>query len=510
MYNKIKKTTSAVKYTLIFKTLSQCCGLIATVLLVRALSEFDYGVYNLLYSVIGLIGTVLSLGIGDALLRYMPEYYNRGEFKIAHNLFKISCVIRMVADVAILGFILLLWQQIAPFLKITEYKSYFMLFTLIIVLHQQRNFLEIVLSSYFLHKYSKPIALLFAIIKAIGYGFIIIYDKNLWHAIIIDLSAYLISFALLQILYYNKIPFSSGTIDSITSNEKKRVGKYALFYNFNNTGVGVLSANFDNFIIVMLLNPVAVGAYSFYVQINLQISSLLPLIYLRDVIKPAFFAIGTSLSQKDKLTQFFQSLVKINLFFAVPCCCFLFIFGDYISSIISNNKFVEYSSILCVMFFFSILNSLPIATVAQLMEKADIVLYSKIFAVYNIVADLILIKFFGIWGAVFATGTATLSKNIFIWYFVRKEASFKGLELFMIKISLFWAAISVFIYSLSKIIPSNITYQLLFGVSIFAIAFFIQFGCNYFRPDEKQIFKTVSDGNSKWIFLFKLLKMLPG
>jgi len=63
------KATSAVKYTLIFKTLGQISGFIATVLLVRALSENDYGVYNLLYSVIGLIGMVASLGVGNALQR---------------------------------------------------------------------------------------------------------------------------------------------------------------------------------------------------------------------------------------------------------------------------------------------------------------------------------------------------------------------------------------------------------------------------------------------------------
>lgn len=503
------KTTSAVKYTLIFKTLSQLCGVIASILLVRALSENDFGIYNLLYSVIGLIGTVASLGIGNALQRFIPEYYRKGEFKIAHNLCRMTSAIRLITDAVILGFILLLWQEITPFLKITEYKAYFMLFTLVIVLYQQQNIIEISLSSYFLHKYSKPIGLIFTMVKAIGYGLIILFENNLWYAIIIDVLAYLIVFTALQILYFNKIPVSTGSMDFFTKQEKKRVVRYALFYNFNDAGVGLLNANFDNFIIVMFLNPAAVGAYSFCVQLTIQITSLLPLKYLKDVIKPAFFSIEQSPNDKHHSRFFFQSLVKINSLFAIPCFFFLLLYSETIIAVLFNNKFIEYSSVLCGIFFFSILNSIPVGTVAQFREKADIILYSKIFAVYNLIADVILIKMFGIWGAVFATGTATLAKNCFIWYFVRQDASFKGMGSFFSKIVLFWMTISFVIYNIELVSPRHGLYQLFLGILIFAAAFFIQFKCNYFKPYEKRIMADLSNKNPRLTILLRTLKLLP-
>ncbi|MBT9439494.1 MAG: oligosaccharide flippase family protein, partial [Desulfobacterales bacterium] len=58
----VKKSLSATKYTVVFRVLSQATSLVVTVLLVRALSEHDYGIYNLLYSVIGLLGMVASFG----------------------------------------------------------------------------------------------------------------------------------------------------------------------------------------------------------------------------------------------------------------------------------------------------------------------------------------------------------------------------------------------------------------------------------------------------------------
>ena len=70
-----QKGLSASKYSVIFRVLSQVVSLVATVLLVRLLSEHDYGIYNLLYSLIGLLGMFFSFGIANTLQRYMPEYY---------------------------------------------------------------------------------------------------------------------------------------------------------------------------------------------------------------------------------------------------------------------------------------------------------------------------------------------------------------------------------------------------------------------------------------------------
>jgi len=510
MNKEIKtKTTNAVKHTLIFKTLGQGCSLIATILLVRGLSENDYGIYNLLYSIIGLLGTIASLGIGNTLQRYIPEYYQRGEFKIAHNLFRMTSAIRLVTDASILGFILLFWQEISPVLKLSAYKSYFMLFTLVIILHQQRNMLEICLSSFFLHKYSKSIGLIFSMIKAVGYGMVIFFDKNLWYAISIDLMAYLIVFTSLQVLYFNKIPTLGGSLDSFPKSEKKRVFRYALFYNFNDSGVGLLNADFDNFIIVMFLNPTAVGAYSFCVQIAIQISSLLPLTYLKDVIKPTFFSIGRSPERKNDSILFFQSLVKANALFAIPAFFFLLLYSDDMIAVFFNNKFIEYSSVLSGIFLFSILNSAPFGTVAQFRERADIVLYSKIFAVYNLIADIILIKMFGIWGAVFATGTATMAKNGFIWYFVKEDAHFKGMATFFLKLLSFWTTLSLVIFIFTPIPSTQRIFQLIFGILLFAVAFFIQFKCNLFEGYEKKFFAEMAAKKPRLTYLLKRLKMIP-
>jgi len=385
----VKKSLSAAKYTVVFRVLSQATSLVVIILLVRVLSEHDYGIYNLFYSVIGLLGMVASFGLANTLQRYIPEYYSKGEFRIANNLYRIASIIRLCSNVFILGLGLIFWELIAPYLKIVAYKQYFMFFTLVILLYMQRDLLDICLGSYFLQKYSQGFSLVFVLIKAVGYAFAIIMGMDLWFILIIDLLAYSIIFGILQIIYYKKIPISKGHLEKINKDEKKRLIRYALFYNFNDTGAGLLDADFDNFIIVMYLNPVAVGAYAFCQRVTNMIQTLIPINYLLDVIRPAFFSLGL-VTDTRQINQFYQSLVKINYLFNIPIFFFIAILGKEFIEILFGGKFIEYYLVLTVVYFFALLNAfhMPVGLIAQLKEKADIILYSKVFAVYNLVADI--------------------------------------------------------------------------------------------------------------------------
>ena len=60
----------------------------------------------------------------------------------------------------------------------------------------------------------------------------------------------------------------------------------------------------------------------------------------------------------------------------------------------------------------------PLSLVAQLQERAGVMLFSKIFAVYNLVADIFLIHFFGIWGAVVAYRKCDVGKKTFSYGFL--------------------------------------------------------------------------------------------
>ena len=65
---------------------------------------------------------------------------------------------------------------------------------------------------------------------------------------------------------------------------------------------------------------------------------------------------------------------------------------------------------------------IPATFVAQYEERAGIILLSKVFAIYNVVALLVLVPIAGVYGAVIASGSAQVFKTLFIWWHVRHRA----------------------------------------------------------------------------------------
>ena len=501
--NITRRGLVAAKYAVIFRMLAQGISLFATVFLVRALSEHDYGIYNLFYSVISLLGMVFSFGLANTLQRYMPEYYNRGEYRIAHYLYLTASLIRLLSNVLVLALVLLFWDSLAPVLKITAYKNYFSLFTLIILLHNQRGLLETCLSSYLLQKYSHGISVLFILIKGIGYGTAILLQLNLWFVILVDLLAYVLIFGLLQIVYWKKIPKSGGKLARFAGKERRRIFRYALFYNFNDAGVGLLDVNIDNFFLAMYLDPVAVGAYAFCQRLTRTISRIMPINYLQDVIRPLFFS-TVETSGSDKTKRNFQLLVKGVFLFQIPVFCFLLLFSSELINILFGGKFVEYYPVLIVVYSLAMLNAfgLPVGLVAQLRERANIILYSKVFALYNLVADIVFVKFWGIWGAVLATGSATLGKNFFIWFFVRQEASLSGMGPFFVRISCYWLFVCFVAWLLSRCLSSEL-HLLSIGILLFIAAFILQFRFIHLLETERTLLRRLAAESRKVDFFIR-------
>ena len=499
----IKKGLSATKYTVAFRVIAQGLGLIATICLVRVLSEHDYGIYNLLYSLIALMGMFFSFGIANTLQRFMPEYYNRGEYEIAHRLYKAASIIRLISNVAVLGGILLLWDYLAPLLKLTEYKPYFILFCLIIILHLQRGILETCLESYFLQKYSQGISVFFVVIKGIGYVAALLFSWDMWLILIIDFVAYFITFILLELIYHKKVHRQGGTYPTFPRDERKRLTRFALFYNFNDAGAGLLDANFDNFIIIMYLDPIAVGAYAFCNRVTRTAERILPANYLLQLIRPLFFS-GNSMATSKQINQNYQLLLKLIYLCQIPLFCFFLLYSQECITILFGGKFLEYHLILVAVSFISLLNAfqVPVGLVAQLKERVEIFLYSKIFAVYNLAADVVFIHYLGLWGAVLATGSATLGKNIFIWYFVRDNANVRGMAPFFLKTVGYWVIVVGIGWLLNHMILSNLI-VLVAGTAWLGLAFWFQFRFVHLKKEEQELLSELGLESRKMALLLR-------
>src|SRR5690606_37133894 len=159
------------------------------------------------------------------------------------------------------------------------------------------------------------------------------------------------------------------------------------------------------------------------------------------------------------------------------------------------GKFLEYSPLLTIVFAFAAANSIdvPVTLVAQLKEKAHVILASRIFGVYNIVGLVVLIPVLGIAGAMLASGSAVLMKNVFIWWFVRDIAVWKDAFRFLRVTVLAWLPF-VGVAALVKLLDAPPLAELALGAGLWAAFFglYVRFGA--LAPEQRELISTLFPG----------------
>ncbi len=410
-------------------------------------------------------------------------------------------MLRFAANASLLVLILVLWPQIAPVFEILAYQHYFILFSFVVLTHFQCRILTVALSSHLLQKYSVGAYAAFTIAKLIGYLAVTgVMEFSLWTAFWVDLVAYALFYAGLKYFYETQPDHQVGEVTSLSRTERSRLLKYGAFYNFNDAGTLPLQARTDNFFIGGFLDPVAVGAYSFCTRLNDMVHRATPLRLLESVIQPLFFSLDHRADPK-RVQTYFSLLLTLGLVVKIPILMFVTCYHAELVQVVFGGKFLEYSPLLIGVFLFSTLNSIdvPVTLVAQLKEKAYIILLSRIFGIYNIAANIILIPRIGVAGAVLATGTASLMKNLFIWWFVRDLARWKDATRFVLHSLLVWGAFTGLILFGAKTIVEQPLLSLSTGIVVWSACFILYVRSGALNAQQKRIVANVFPGSENGV-----------
>jgi O-antigen/teichoic acid export membrane protein len=81
--------------------------------------------------------------------------------------------------------------------------------------------------------------------------------------------------------------------------------------------------------------------------------------------------------------------------------------------------------VVLLLFSLFIVLEMPSDLVLQAIEKVQAQMYAQIFAVYNVVSAIILMKLYGVTGVAYATGSALMLKCLFLCYMVYKYTNIK-------------------------------------------------------------------------------------
>jgi O-antigen/teichoic acid export membrane protein len=480
--------------TITFRIVSQIATVLSFIVLVRGMTEQQFGVYNLMYSFIPVIGTVLSLGLEQVLLRYQPEYLRTGNKAGAAWLLRFISRARLGANIIIILLVLLCWDWVAPQFKLTPYRGTFAIFSFLMLMHFQSRILQLGLASHMMHRYSVGSMSTLSIVRLIGYSILfVLHNLTLEAAIYADMVAYGIAYTAMRVAYKrhcltpeSQVPFNPPP------DERKRLFRYGFYNNFNDAGVFLLYSTMDNFFIAFYLDTVSVGIYNFYGRLRQMVLNVLPAKLFEQIIQPMFFAIPADKADRN-VPRFFSFLLNMNLMLQWPALAFATAYHQELVQVVFHGKFIEQSWLLPVVMGFATLNvvSDPVSLVAQYEEKAHVLLLSKIFAGYNVLAMFLLVPLMGIYGAAIAAGSAQTMKSFFIWWYVRKRAVWTNARGALLSSIGVWGATVGICFALKAFVPAPPLVRLIMGGAVFVVAALIYVRTPALSPSDRDLLRSI-------------------
>ena len=491
-----KKARRAMVDTVLFRAISQVATILGFIVLVRAMPEEDFGIFNLLYAFIPVISTVASLGLEQTLRRYQPEYLSGGNTAAARWLVRFVASARFGTNVILLALILLTWNWVAPIFKLAPYRIEFAFFCLLVLLHFQARILQLSLAANMLHRFSVGSMAALAITKLAAYGsFAFFGELTLPTAILADTISNSVAYGLLILAYRRHCPAPEGPKVRPSTAEQKRLFRYGLLNNFNDAGTMVLSTKSDNFFIAAFLDPVSVGVYAFYNRLNEMLRNLQPLKMFDNVVQPLFFAVAP-VEADEKIPRYFSLLMNTTLLLQLPVLVFSIAYHSELVAVVFGGKFDDYSALFPLVVAFATLKTIatPVTLVAQYEEKAGIILLSKIFAAYNVVALLVLIPVAGLYGAVIATGSAALFKNLFIWWFARRRARWLKFGSMLFASMLTWTATLGACFLAKHMLDLSDLLDLVVGLVVIGLGALVHVRTPALSESDRQILANVLGG----------------
>jgi O-antigen/teichoic acid export membrane protein len=420
-----ERARSALVHTVSFRVLSQVATVLNTIVLVRLLPVASLGVYSLLYSVTPLITAFASLGLDQTQRRFQPEYLAQGDTRGAAWLVRFVSIRRLLANAALIAVLLLAWRWIAPHFSLLAYRADFALLSIPLLLYYQVIILQCSLAAHMLQRFGVGSAGVLSGVKLMAYLIMGRDGLTLHEAILGDTIAYVCTYGFLFVVHRRQCWPEQGLGDyAPDSTQRGRLMRFAHMSNLSDACSIMSFAQTDNLFIAWMMNPLAVGAYAFYVRLNEMTYSLVPVRLFENIIQPLVFSVRPA-DAAERLPRYFTFLMNIGQLVQLPMLTFAAAYHREMVDVLFAGKFRDVSWLLPLIvglaFSDNVLSG-PVTLFAQYSERAAIVFRSQIFGLYQIVAMLVMIPLAGLYGAAIATGTLHLLRNLYVWWRVRDHA----------------------------------------------------------------------------------------
>ncbi|TNF34113.1 MAG: hypothetical protein EP312_07320 [Gammaproteobacteria bacterium] len=494
-----KRARRSARDMLVFRSLSGGGNALAIFLLLRILSEEEYGVYSLFMSVLPIMAAALSMGLAGTAQRFLPELVRRREFTLVKRLVLTIMLLR-VTSLLTVGAVASLWMdELLAAFSLSAWSMLVLPFAIIIFCDFQSRLLRPTLVAFLDMRVATSNQVVFALVKLAGYAIGWWQGWSLAVIVWVDVCAMVILLLLVALACWQRLKQLHGPSLRFEPSERQKLVRYALYYSFNDASGIPMGKATDQLFIGYFLEPVMVAAYAFASTLNKLLLRLTPVRYFIEILRTVFFAAGNSVGH-DVVGERFLLLAKLVWILMIPVYFVIVALYDPLTAWLLAGKYQQYDWVVFTMLGVGLIAAIemPVTLILQLRERSDLIFFGNFFALYNLLMDWWLIPIMGLWGALLATGSALCFRLCFWWWFVRKDAPVQRLVPFLGMTLIYWGACSALLSLLGHWIEADMWYALA-GIAVGVLAGLLYLRLPLFSTAESQLaYESMGERLSTW------------
>jgi len=419
MLNQRNRGIWAFIYNYIGRFISQVISFFVSIYVIRQIPVAVYGDYLLLGSILSYCSLFASLGLTGVFQRYIPDFTSEKQDAGISFLVFTGLAARLVIGVLLVILVFVFSGPIGTWLNFPNLGFYFNIYAFVIVLNLLVTLLDVALTSLLRQLVTNTSLLVYNLLRGIGFFLVIQQGLGLRELLVVELVSNLLRLLILSFGLHNYLPkWQHITSQSRTLFDIPRLAKYGLWAYFNDVSYMFFNTDTDNFIISNQLGSSYVGIYGFANRIAAMITEWSPISVGANVITPLFFERYARSKDPLELDRLFGLINKLVYLFFIPVLMIVALLNIQLITLVFGNKYLEASWLLIGVLFYQVVNAyqFPLGLVVFALEKNQYNFYSRIFSLYNLAADLILVNIWGVAGILIATASAITLKNLFIYW----------------------------------------------------------------------------------------------
>ena len=435
--------------------------------IINLLSIEDYGAYTFLLSISVFFYLFSTFGIRSALRRFLPIFMTRTN-PIIYFL-KIFPLILFTS--LLLGASFLLFVDLFPNLfHVKELPKLFTLFLGVIVIQVQIQIIEIIYKSFMLHRFIHLFLMTVSVAKLVT--FMVFLNEKLSLEILIYLDFLFLLMYLIPSLVFL---INRGKPNRHYAKLEERVLKSRQFRRFSlwsflqEAGGSIFEVTMDVLIISLFLGATEVAEYGVAVKISSLVFMMIPTVALHDVINPIVFRICSG-GRDDILSKIFSLMNKVSIMTALPILILLMFFGRGIIQEVFNGKYDSSFLLLMTVCVFQFLNlfQYSLSTIINALKLPKHFAVTRLFAILNLILNLILIRYCGIIGIALGTGISILLANIYLYRVSKKSISINVDMYIVIWTSIISVLLAVITWNICTLTESLLMPVLIYMAMVFS------------------------------------------